>query len=127
MAKFRTLKELADEARAVVQEVEPHEVNSDGFEPIIIDVREPEEWSRGTIPGAHLIPRGILERDIAKTVFDGDVDDKALTRRIVCYCGGGPRALLAARNLRAMGFTRACALSGGFARWRALGREMTSV
>ena len=30
---------------------------------IIIDVREPGEWSDGIIENAHLIPRGILERE----------------------------------------------------------------
>src|SRR6202161_4623093 len=48
----------------------------------LIDTREDSEWARGHIPGATHLSKGIIERDIEKTV-----PDKNAT--IVLYCGGG--------------------------------------
>ena len=81
---------------------------------IVIDVREASERSVGHIPGSIHIPRGTLERDIAKEAFAHDVSDDDLDRPILLYCGGGSRSLLAAAQLEKMGFTHVMSLEGGF-------------
>ena len=57
----------------------------------IVDVRQPEEYASGHIPGATLIPLGELEQRL---------DAFQLDRDIVLYCRSGARSMAAARLLR---------------------------
>src|SRR5580698_179247 len=61
----------------------------------LVDVREDSEWARGHIPGAVHLGKGVIERDVEKTIPDKDAT-------LVLYCGGGFRSALAADNLRKM-------------------------
>jgi rhodanese-related sulfurtransferase len=70
----------------------------------IIDVREPEEFEAGHVPGARLIPLPELRRRWREIPPD---------RPIVTYCGVGQRAYYANRILRANGL-RPRNLAGGF-------------
>ena len=77
---------------------------------ILVDTREDVEWARGHIPGAIHLGRGIIERDIEKTV-----PDKEAT--VVLYCGGGFRSALAADNLQKMGYRNVISMDGGWRGW----------
>lgn len=81
---------------------------------LLVDTREDNEWARGHLPGATHLSKGIIERDIEKTV-----PDKAAP--IMCYCGGGFRSALVADNLQRMGYTNVISLDGGFRGWAAKG------
>ncbi|MGD0955790.1 MAG: rhodanese-like domain-containing protein [Candidatus Acidiferrales bacterium] len=81
---------------------------------ILVDTREDSEWSRGHIPGAIHLGRGIIERDIEKTVPDRDAV-------IVLYCGGGYRSALAADNLQKMGYRNVISMDGGWRGWTEAG------
>jgi len=118
----RTLKDLAADVRQAGQ---VGELTTDQLAemrreqaPVVIDVREPDEWQQGILPAAYTIPRGVLERDIAKRVFQNRVDEDQLDQPIVCYCGGGARSLLAADQLRKLGFQRVYSLQGGYDAWQ---------
>ena len=127
----QTLADLSDALRPYVDEIDtdelaqaaPHTLTLPAHwqpaegEPLVIDVREADERARGYVPGSLHIARGVLERDIAKKAFGGRISDKELNQPIVCYCGGGHRSLLAARNLQLMGFTNVVSLEGGFDAW----------
>jgi rhodanese-related sulfurtransferase len=76
----------------------------------LIDVREDGEWERGRIPGAVHLGKGIIERDIERTIPDPGAD-------IVLYCGGGYRSVLAADMLQRMGYTNVVSMDGGFSGW----------
>jgi rhodanese-related sulfurtransferase len=78
----------------------------------LIDVREDREWDAAHIKGAQHLGRGVLERDIEKTVPDTGAE-------IVLYCGGGFRSALAAESLAAMGYTRVLSMAGGWRAWNA--------
>jgi rhodanese-related sulfurtransferase len=80
----------------------------------LVDTREDREWERGHLPGAIHLGKGIIERDIEKTV-----PDKAA--QIVCYCGGGFRSALVCDNLQKMGYTNVISMDGGFRGWAARG------
>ena len=82
----------------------------------LIDVREDGEWEAGRIPGAVHIGRGVLERDIEKTVPD-------LGAEIVLYCGGGFRSALAAESLQRMGYRKVLSLAEGWRGWKEAGGE----
>ena len=84
----------------------------------LIDVREHEEWTKGHIPHARHLCKGIIERDIETTIPDRDAP-------IVLYCGGGYRSALAADNLRQMGYTNVVSMDGGWRGWNEAGHSVT--
>ena len=81
---------------------------------VLVDTREDSEWARGHIPGAIHLSRGVIERDIEKTV-----PDKETT--VVLYCGGGFRSALAADNLQKMGYRNVISMDGGWRGWTEAG------
>ena len=80
----------------------------------LVDTREDSEWARGHIPGAIHLSKGVIERDIEKTVPDKNAP-------IVLYCGGGFRSALAADNLQKMGYTNVISMDGGWRAWTEAG------
>jgi molybdopterin/thiamine biosynthesis adenylyltransferase/rhodanese-related sulfurtransferase len=82
--------------------------------PVIIDCREADEHSQGSIPGAVWIPRGNLESRIERHVAD-----RATV--IVVYCTSGNRSLFAARSLGELGYSEVRSLAGGFSAWKRAG------
>jgi rhodanese-related sulfurtransferase len=77
---------------------------------ILVDTREDSEWARGHLPGAIHLCRGLIERDIEKTVPEKDTT-------IVLYCGGGFRSALAAESLQKMGYSNVVSMDGGWRAW----------
>ena len=86
-------------------------------EPVLIDVREAEEFSVGHAPGALHLSRGTLEGRIEAAVPE-------VTTPIVLYCAGGNRSAFAAESLGKMGYTRVSSLIGGFGAWLKAGRPV---
>ena len=82
-----------------------------------IDVREPDEFAAGHIPGSRNYPRGFLEvrADLVHPKRDAWLADRG--RALLLYCGGGHRSARAARTLLEMGFDRVVSLRGGYAEW----------
>lgn len=127
---FRPFNDLVDDAKRTITEIDCDELAelldpaNDVPDLVVIDIREADERARGHIPGSIGLPRGILDRDIAKVVFGGAVADHQLARPIVLCCAGGSRSALAAVSLRAMGFTNVQSLAGGFGAWGKSGRPV---
>jgi len=90
---------------------------------LIIDIRERAELQRGYIPGAVLVPRGLLEFEIHPLVAraTGDQSTPAEDTPILLYCGTGGRSALAAESLNQMGYTNVTSLDGGIVAWAAAG------
>src|SRR5438477_501562 len=83
---------LVADAKTRVRETTPEEVHrrqQAGSRFHFVDVREDGEWEKGHARGAVHLSKGIIERDIEKTVPDRDAE-------IILYCGGGFRSALAA-------------------------------
>ena len=87
---------------------------SDDF--VLVDVREKNEWNEGYIPGAIHVPRGYLELQIEEAVPDK-------SQKVVLYCAGGVRSLMAGRTLQQMGYTDVVSMAGGFGQWKGSGYE----
>lgn len=107
---------LVESERAAVPEVSVDQVlvfMADNTRFQMIDVREQSEWDAGHIDGAIHLSKGVLERDI-----EGVVSDPSAV--LVLYCGGGFRSVLATAALRAMGYTNAVSMAGGWRAWRAV-------
>jgi rhodanese-related sulfurtransferase len=82
-----------------------------------LDVREPDEYAAGHIPGARNFPRGFLEvrADLEHYKRDPWLEDRG--RKLILYCGGGHRSALASRTLQEMGFHRVLSLAKGWTGW----------
>ena len=109
---YKTGAELTEEARAQIQEVTPADVKGmleRKADVVYLDVREPNEWNLGHIPGAIHLPRGNLESKI-EGLIDRD-------RKVVIYCARGNRSALAALTLKQMGYDDVTSMSGGIAGW----------
>lgn len=76
----------------------------------IVDVREPDEWRGGHLPGAIHIPLGEL------VVCQSELDPE---RPVVTICRSGARSLKAVRLLKQAGFEDATSLAGGMLAWQA--------
>jgi len=81
-----------------------------GEEFLLLDVREPDEFARASIPGSRLVPLAELERRLLELA-----DWKE--RPIVVHCHVGGRSARAARLLRESGFTAVSNLTGGIEAW----------
>ncbi len=108
---------LVSEARSRVKETTVAEVQrrlEAGEKFLLVDVREDSEWSSGHIPGAVHLGRGIIERDIEKSVPHQKT-------KMVLYCGGGFRSVLAAESLQKMGYANVESMDGGWKGWVSAG------
>jgi rhodanese-related sulfurtransferase len=76
--------------------------------PLVLDVRQPEEYRSGHIADAKLIPLGELSRRI------GELPQ---SREIVCVCASGSRSASATRMLVGAGFN-AVNMKGGMFAWQ---------
>lgn len=100
-----------ESARERISDISPRELATRierGDDMQLVDVREEWEWQIARIPGARLIPLGMLQ-DEASTL-----DPK---REVVLICKSGVRSLHAAEELADAGFSRLTNLSGGILRW----------
>jgi len=75
---------------------------------LLLDVRQPEEYEAGHIPGAMLIPLGELE------ARQWELDRN---KKIIAYCRSGRRSMAAAIALCGLGFEGVQNLDGGILGW----------
>ena len=105
--------ELVQQAKQFVTEITPDQVRSQlnsESPPLLVDVREAQEWETGVLPGAMGISKGVLERDIEQRIPDKNTP-------IIFYCSGGYRSVLAADNVQKMGYTHVASMAGGSRAW----------
>jgi sulfur-carrier protein adenylyltransferase/sulfurtransferase len=111
--------EVLRQIKSRIDEVDPAAVREQvGNGAVIVDVREPEEWSAGHIPGAIHVPKSYLESRI-----EGAVPDRA--NHVVLYCASGNRSAWAARTLiEDLGYEHVESMTGGFTLWKDRGYEV---
>ncbi|MSU36024.1 MAG: sulfurtransferase [Pedosphaera sp.] len=100
---------LVHEARSRVQEITIEQLRgklADNPKLVLLDVREESEWAAGHAVQARHLGKGILERDLEKTVADSSTE-------IVMYCGGGYRSALSCDAAKKMGYKNVLSLIGG--------------
>ena len=94
----------------------------------IVDIRDPRELEKeGTLPGALLAPRGMLEFwvDPASPYFKPIFTDES--KEFILFCGAGWRSALATKTLRDMGMTNVAHIDGGFTAWKKADAPMVSL
>ncbi len=106
-----TPRDLLHAAKAEVTELDPAAVAEELDSYRLLDVREPDEYEQGAIPGAVHIPRGQLEFSV-----EGRLPNKQ--ERVAIYCAGGVRSVFAAKTLQDLGYEDVVSVIGGFNRWK---------
>jgi sulfur-carrier protein adenylyltransferase/sulfurtransferase len=111
--------EVLRQIKGNIDEVDPaaaREQLSNGA--VVVDVREPEEWAAGHIPGAKHVPKSYLESRI-----EGAVPDRS--QHVILYCASGNRSAWATRTLiEDLGYERVESMTGGFTLWKDRGYEV---
>ena len=110
MANYR---ELLQQVRSEISEIDATHAREriESGEPVVVDVREQDEWDEGHIPGAVHVPRGHLESRIERLAPD-------TSRPVVVYCSAGNRSAFAAKTLTDLGYEDVVSLAGGFTDWK---------
>lgn len=121
---------LVDEAMAQVTTHSVADVQARLADPAlqIVDIRDPRELEReGTLPGALLAPRGMLEFwvDPASPYFKPVFADER--KQFILFCGAGWRSALATKTLQDMGMTNVAHIDGGFAAWKKAGAPVVTM
>jgi molybdopterin/thiamine biosynthesis adenylyltransferase/rhodanese-related sulfurtransferase len=125
--KARSGQQLIKDARSRIEELDPSAVKeildhrgtngSAEQAPVILDVREQQEYEMGHIPGAVHIPRGHLE-----TRIEGAIPDRS--RRVIAYCSTQNRSALAAVTMKELlGYEDVSVMTGGFTLWKDRGYD----
>ena len=114
-------RQLVDEAMAQVTTYSVAQVQARLSDPQVqvVDIRDPRELEReGTLPGALLAPRGMLEFwvDPDSPYFKPVFADEG--KEFILFCGAGWRSALATKTLQDMGMRNVAHIDGGFAAWK---------
>jgi molybdopterin/thiamine biosynthesis adenylyltransferase/rhodanese-related sulfurtransferase len=112
-----TFRDLLKAAKATVNSISTEaaaERIASGY--TVLDVREPDEFQEGALPGAIHIPRGHLESQVENRLTDK-------TKPVLVYCASGVRSVFAANTLQQLGYETVDEMAGGFNRWKDEGRD----
>jgi rhodanese-related sulfurtransferase len=123
-------QQLVDEAMAQVTTYSVQEVSArlGDARVQIVDIRDVRELEReGTVPGALLAPRGMLEFwvDPASPYHKPVFADEG--KEFILFCGAGWRSALATKTLQDMGMRNVAHIDGGFADWKKQGAPIVSL
>ena len=86
---------------------------------LIVDVREPQEFAAGHVPGAVNVPRGLIEFNIWSYI--GFPEKTDMNRQLSLYCKTGGRCTLAAKSLQDLGLSNVTAVVMTFEDWQKAG------
>ena len=114
-----TPRDLLNAAKAEIREIDPQAVAARLDHYTLLDVREPDEYEQGAVPGAVHVPRGNLEFSI-----EGRLNDK--NAPIAIYCAGGVRSAFAAKTLQDLGYSDVVSIIGGFNKWKDEGLDWST-
>ncbi len=117
---MKTAHDLVLQAKANVREIDLQDAEEAIRQAdVLIDVREADEFAAGHLPGAVLVPRGLLEFKLSGTPALSSRDLK-----VVLYCKTSGRAALAAQAMQSMGYLNVSSVAGGYDAWAAAGKPV---
>lgn len=116
---MKSYQDLLAEAKARVKEIrvtDARALRHTTGDVVFLDVRDPQEYNLGKIPGAVTISRGNLEKNVEGLV--------PREKSVVVYCANGNRSAFAADVMTVMGYNDVRSLREGFSGWVAEGGEV---
>ncbi|MFQ5528660.1 MAG: rhodanese-like domain-containing protein, partial [Thermoanaerobaculia bacterium] len=100
---------------SAVDEIDVSALETRPPDAVVLDVREPEEYQHGHVPGAINIPQA----DLASRL-----DEVPRDRSLILICQGGVRSYRAAQFLTQIGIDQVASVKGGTAAWRKAGKAV---
>ena len=118
---MKTYQQLIEECLQYVTEIFPWDLEeklATGSKPILLDIREPEEFNAMRLENSMNVPRGILEQS-CEWDFEETVPElvSARDKEIVLICRSGNRSILAAYTMQEMGYQNVFSLKTGLRGW----------
>jgi molybdopterin/thiamine biosynthesis adenylyltransferase/rhodanese-related sulfurtransferase len=116
-----SFRELLAATKSEIREVDTATADEQRRRPgaVVLDVREPDEYQQGAIPGAVHIPRGTLEGSVESRLPDRSAP-------VIIHCASGVRSAFAAKTLAELGYTDVVSMTGGFNKWKDEGRDWST-
>ncbi len=113
--------ELVEKLSKEITEIFPWDLEErlgEGERPLIVDVREPDEFAFAHIEGSINVPRGILEQ-ACEWDYDETVPElvQARDREVIVVCRSGHRSVLSVYNMKLLGYEKAVSLKTGLRGW----------
>ena len=130
---MKTAQQLVADAKQHIREVDVEGLDRVvGSDALVIDIREPAEYSDHHIAEAVNLPRGVLEFQLAThpaISASGCAPEVALEqlkqRPTYLICRSGGRSALAAESLQKMGLEQVYSVAGGMQAWVEVGKPIT--
>ncbi|MEJ2456397.1 MAG: rhodanese-like domain-containing protein [Candidatus Thiodiazotropha sp.] len=121
MTQRESYRSLVAKLAPRVEEVFPWDLRDEldgGDDPLLLDIRCPDEFANVRIQGSINVPRGILEIAVDYG-YEETVPElvEARERRVVVICRSGNRSVLAAHTLNTMGYANVASLRTGLRGW----------
>lgn len=118
---MKTYNDLINECLESVEELLPWDLEEElqaGNKPILLDIREPEEFNAMRIQDSINVPRGVLEQS-CEWDFEETIPElvKARDKPIILICRSGNRSVLAAYTMQLMGYENVKSLKTGLKGW----------
>ncbi len=128
---MKTFNELVSDSLSRIQEIMPWDLE-EKFEsvnkPLIVDIREKDEYDAMHIQGSILAPRGILE-SCCDYDYDETIPKLAAARNseIVVVCRSGNRSALAVLTMQLMGYNNISSLKTGLRGWNEYDQPLIDI
>lgn len=118
---MKTYQQIIEECLETVTEIFPWDLEEklqEDDRPILLDIREPEEFNAMHLKDSINVPRGILEQS-CEWDYEETIPElvKARDQEIVIICRSGNRSVLAAHTLQQMGYQNVLSLKTGLRGW----------
>ncbi|TRZ80995.1 MAG: molybdopterin-synthase adenylyltransferase MoeB [Actinobacteria bacterium] len=116
-----SFRELLADAKSKIQEIDTQSaaVKIGAGKVVVLDVREPDEFEKGSLLNVVHIARGHLEAQVETKIVDKSAP-------IIVYCAGGVRSAFAAKTLQELGYTNVLSMAGGYGKWKDEGRAWST-
>ena len=128
---MKTFNDLISEALTQVDEIFPwdleEKLDSDN-KPLILDIREPDEYDAMHIEHSLFVPRGLLEQ-ACEWDYDETIPElvKSRDREIVIVCRSGTRSVMAALTMKLLGYNNVASLKTGVRGWNDYDQPMIDL
>jgi len=118
---MKTFKQLIAEHAMHVTELMPWDLEeklNQNDQPLLLDIREPAEFSAMHIKDSINVPRGILESACDYDYYETVPElVKARDQEIIIICRSGNRSVMAASTMTQMGYSKTASLKTGLKGW----------
>ncbi len=128
---MKTFNDLINEALPHIKEIFPwdleEKLNSEN-RPLIVDIREADEYDAMHIDQSIFVPRGLLEQ-ACEWDYDETIPElvQARDREIVVVCRSGTRSVMAAYTMKLLGYNDVASLKTGVRGWNDYDQPMVDL